>query len=178
MTGSAKRPRLRPSGGKRFSLVYKTTNNRAAVIQARVIQADLRKVGIEVEVRSYEWATFYDDVKKGNFQLYSLRWIGVSDPGFLYELLHSERLPPEGRNRGRFSDPAMDTLLEQARLEQDETRRRDLYRQVGTLAHQQVPYLSMWHNNNVAIVSRELTGFRLHPSGGFEHLAELRWVAP
>jgi peptide/nickel transport system substrate-binding protein len=162
--------------GRRFRLSYKTSTDRSAVIQARVIQSDLRQVGIEVEVRSYEWATFYNDIRKGNFQLYSLRWIGVSDPDFLAELLHSRNGPPEGRNRGGYADPAMDALLDQARVEGDPQRRAALYRQVNRKVHEELPYLALWHNDNVAVVSRALSGFRLHPSGGFEHLAEVRWA--
>jgi peptide/nickel transport system substrate-binding protein len=166
------------AGNRRFTLTYKTTTDRSAVVQARVIQSDLRKVGIEVEVRSYEWATFYEDIKRGNFQVYSLRWIGVSDPGFLYELLHSAKVPPGGRNRGRFRDPALDALLDKARVEPDPARRRALYREVHRAAFAALPYLPLWHNNNLAVVSRALEGFTLHPSGGFEHLAEARWKAP
>jgi peptide/nickel transport system substrate-binding protein len=160
--------------GKRFALSYKTTTDRSAVIQARVIQNDLRQVGIDVDVRSYEWATFYGDIKAGNFQLYSLRWIGVSDPDFLYELLDSKQLPPDGRNRDRYANPRVDALLEQARVAPDPQRRGALYRQVDRIVYDELPYLPLWHNHNVAIVSRRWSGFRLHPSGGFEHLAEMR----
>jgi len=164
--------------GPRFSLTYKTSSDRSAIIQARVIQADLRKVGVAVEVRSYEWATFYSDIVKGNFQLYSLRWIGVSDPDFLYELLHSKSTPPGGRNRGGYANPRVDALLEQARVAPDAQRHAALYRAVHRIVHAELPYVSLWHNNNVAVVARALAGFRLHPSGGFEHLPEVRWAGP
>ncbi len=163
--------------GGRFALTYKTSTDRAAVIQARAIQADLRKVGIPMEVRSYEWATFYDDIQKGNFQLFSLRWIGVIDPDFQYELFHSTRVPPEGRNRGRYRNAEADRLLEAGRLEPDPTRRRRIYRELDALLRHDLPYLSLWHNNNVAVVSKRFTGFRLHPSGGFQHLPEMQHVA-
>ena len=161
--------------GRRFSLTYKTSTDRSAVVQARVIAADLRKVGVEVEVRSYEWGTFYADIKKGRFQLYSLRWIGVSDPGFLDELLHSRKIPPGGRNRGHYANPEVDAWLEKARLEADPSARSRLYRLVHGKVAGDLPYVSLWHNNNVAVVSRRVTGFRLHPSGGFETLADVRW---
>lgn len=162
--------------GGRFSLTYKTSTDRAAVIQARAVQADLRKVGIPMDVRSYEWATFYDDIQKGNFQLFSLRWIGVTDPDFLYDLFQSTRVPPEGRNRGRYANPAVDRLLEAGRLESDPGRRSQIYRQLDALLQRDLPYLSLWHNNNIAVVSKRFTGFRLHPTGGFQHLPDMRPV--
>ena len=161
--------------GRRFSLVYKTSTDRSSVNRARIIAGDLKKIGVIVEVRSYEWATFYEDIKKGNFQLYSLRWIGVSDPGFLFELLHSRKFPPAGRNRGRYASGGMDALLENARLEGDSAKRERLYQLVDRRVHSDLPYLSLWHNNNVAVVHRALSGFRLHPSGGFEHLSAVTW---
>lgn len=163
--------------GGRFTLTYKTTTDRAAVIQARVIQANLRKVGITVDVRSYEWATFYDDIQRGNFQLFSLRWIGVMDPDFQYELFHSSRTPLQGRNRGRYASAEMDRLLEAGRVEADPERRQALYAQVNALLRRDLPYVSLWHNNTVAVVSRRFTGFRLHPGGGFQHLPEMRLAA-
>ncbi len=164
--------------GRRLRLSYKTSTDRSAVIQARVIQSDLRQVGIDVDVRSYEWATFFGDIRAGNFQLYSLRWIGVSDPDFLSELLDSHHGPPDGRNRGGYANAKVDALLEQARGAPDPQRRAALYREVQRIVHAELPYLSLWHNNNVAVVARDLAGFRLHPSGGFEHLPEAHWAAP
>lgn len=163
--------------GKRFALTYKTSTDRAAVIQARIIKSDLLKVGIDVLVRSYEWGTFYEDISKGNFQLFSLRWIGVNDPDFYYELFHSSRMPPQGRNRGGFNNARADRLLEAGRLEGDPAKRRGIYWEFSRLLQEELPYLSLWHNNNVAVVSREFTGFRLHPTGGFQHLPALRYAS-
>ena len=164
--------------GSRFALTYKTSTDRAAVIQARIIKSDLRKVGIEVQVRSYEWGTFYEDISKGNFQMFSLRWIGVSDPDFYYEIFHSSRVPPKGRNRGRFKNTRVDRLLEAGRLEGDRAKRQAIYRKLNRILQEELPYLSLWHNNNVAVISREYSGFRLHPTGGFQYLPAMLHEKP
>ena len=153
-----------------LTLTYKTTTGHAALAQARIIQADLAKVGIVLNIRSLDWGVFYDDVRKGAFQLFSLRWVGISEPGFLYELFHSRRFPPQGRNRVRYQRAEVDALLEQARLETEVTTRRRLYQEVQRMLAADLPYLSLWHSQNVAIVARRLRGFSLHPSGGFESL--------
>jgi peptide/nickel transport system substrate-binding protein len=164
------------TNGNRFALTYKTSTDRAAVIQARAIQSDLRQVGVEVAVRAYEWGTFYEDVQKGNFQLFSLRWVGVSDPDFYYELFHSSRVPPDGRNRVRYRNLEVDQLLEEGRVTSDATRRRETYFAVQRALLRDLPYLSLWHNHNVAVVSRDIEGFRLHPTGGFQHLVEVHRI--
>ncbi|HEX9842431.1 MAG TPA: ABC transporter substrate-binding protein, partial [bacterium] len=164
--------------GTRFELTYKTSTDHEAVLQARAIQSDLRAVGIALTVRSYEWGTFYEDIQKGNFQMFSLRWIGVADPDFYYELFHSRRLPPEGRNRVRYRNPRLDALLERGRLESEPTAREAIYRRVQHILAEDLPYLSLWHNNNIAIMSRRVQGLRLHPAGGFEFLPAARLGAP
>ena len=67
--GDGPQPRLR--------LSLKVSTNEFIRLQAAVIQQDLRQVGIELDVRSYEFATLYADVLKGNFQLFTLQWVGV-----------------------------------------------------------------------------------------------------
>jgi peptide/nickel transport system substrate-binding protein len=160
--------------GTRFALEYKTSTDRAALARARIVRHDLGQVGIEVNIRSFEFATFFDDIQKGNFQLYALRWIGVSDPAFLAEVLLSDRMPPEGRNRGRYRNGELDGLLRAALVEPDDAKRADLYRRADRLAQAELPYLPLWHNDTVAIVSKRFAGFRLHPSGGFQSLPAMR----
>jgi peptide/nickel transport system substrate-binding protein len=156
--------------GTRFALEFKTSTDRAGLTRARIIQEDLARVGIDLSIRSYEFATYFDDIQKGNFQLYALRWIGVSDPAFLAEVLLSDRMPPDGRNRGRYRNATMDSLLRAALVEMDDTKRLDLYRRADRLAQEEVPYVPLWHNNTVAIVSKRFAGFQLHPTGGFQSL--------
>ena len=83
----------------RVRLSLKTSTDEFYRLQATVIQQDLRRVGIDVDVRSYEFATFYADVLSGNVQMYTLQWVGVTDPDMLDGLFHSEQVPPVGFNR-------------------------------------------------------------------------------
>ncbi len=152
--------------GKRFILEYKTTTSTDAVTQARIIKSHLKKVGIEVNLRTFEWGTFFEDVKTGNFHLFSLRWVGVSTPDFYYDLFHSTQFPP-GRNRVRYVNKSLDKLLSDARIEGDVQKRKDIYRQVQMVLAEDLPYLSLWHNNNIVLLKKDIAGYRPHPSGGF-----------
>ncbi|MBM4321629.1 MAG: ABC transporter substrate-binding protein, partial [Deltaproteobacteria bacterium] len=80
----------------RFRLTFKTTTNRFRRSIARVIAAQLGQVGIAVEVKSFEWGTFFNDVRKGNFQLYALQWPTVVEPDLYHWLFHSSMIPGEG----------------------------------------------------------------------------------
>ncbi len=81
-----------------------------------MLQQQLRQVGIALDIRTFEFATFFSDVTHGLFQLYSLRWIGGNeDPDIFEYLFHSSKFPPNGANRGYFADPRVDALIDQAR---------------------------------------------------------------
>ena len=76
--GDGPRPRL--------TLTLKVSTNEFTRLQAAVIQEDLKRVGIALDVRSYEFATLYADVLRGNVQLFTLQWVGVSDPDSAWPL--------------------------------------------------------------------------------------------
>jgi ABC-type transport system substrate-binding protein len=76
-------------------------------------------------------------------------------------------MPPSGFNRGFFSNPAVDALIDEATVSNDDTRRRALFADAQRLISRDVPYLSLWYKTNVAVARRELTGLRLSPSADF-----------
>jgi len=135
------------------------------------VQAQLGALSLLVDVRSYEWATFYADVRRGDFELYSLAWVGVGDPDVYYRIFHSRMVPPEGSNRAAYANPRMDALLEAARATLDHGERVHLYAEVQRLAADDLPVVPLWWADNVVVHSRRLAGFVPAPDG------DLRWLA-
>jgi peptide/nickel transport system substrate-binding protein len=144
-------------------------------LQASAIQQNLRAVGIDLDVRSYEFATLYADVLKGNFQMYSLQWTAgaLSDPDILRRVFHSKQVPPAGFNRGYFSDPKVDALLDEASSETDEPRRIALYQEVQRLVAAEVPYISLWNKTNVIVAQRSLSGVAADTLGDLQFLKDV-----
>ena len=134
-------------------------------------------MGIGVSVRSYEWGTFYGDIKAGNFQLYTLSWVGVTDPDIYYYVFHSASRPPAGANRGGYANPEVNLLLEDARRHLDPERRKRDYARVQEILARDLPYVSLWHYDNVAVLRRRVHGFVLDPRGDLGSLREV-WLAP
>ena len=149
----------------RFKLSFKTTNIDLRRRIAETLKEQLSRVGVELEVRSYEWGTFYSDIKKGNFHLYSLAWVGIADPDVYYNIFHSSSLPPNGDNRGGYNNPSIDDLLEQGRRESDPGRRKGLYHQVQQIIHEDLPYIPLWWVKNVVVRKPEIVGFTPSPDG-------------
>ncbi|MGB5835255.1 MAG: ABC transporter substrate-binding protein, partial [Thiohalocapsa sp.] len=98
--------------GKRLRLSYKTSSDPFRLRLATVIQAQLADVGIDLDIQSYDWGTFFGDIKAGRFQLYGLTWVGIRTPDIFRYVFHSDSMPPDGANRGRYRSDAADRLIE------------------------------------------------------------------
>ncbi len=153
-----------------LQLVYKTSSDPFRVRLATVIQSQLAEAGIEVDLRSYDWATVYGDIKAGRFQMYSLAWVGVKTPDVFRYVFHSDSVPPNGANRGRFKDAEVDHLIEQAEAEVDEMQQADLYRQLQALLLQALPYVPLWYENQVVVSRNNIQGYHLASDGNYDGL--------
>lgn len=157
----------------RLRLTLKVSTNEFIRLQAAVIQQDLKQAGIDLDVRSYEFATLYADVLKGNFQLFTLQWVGVSDPDMLRRVFHSKQMPPSGFNRGYYENPEVDRLLDEAAAATTDDERRRLFGAAQRLVAEDAPYISLWNKTNVAVSRTGIEGVKLTPSAEFTFLREV-----
>lgn len=170
-----------PDGGgplPRLRLTLKISTNEEMRLQAAVIQQDLRRVGIDLELRSYEFATLFADVLAGNFQLFSLQWVSgaLADPDILRRVFHSQQAPPAGFNRGRYANPEVDRLLDLASRSMAEDDRQRYYRQAQKVIADDAPYIPIWNRTNVVIAQPSLTGLHVGPMGDYATLKDVRRI--
>jgi peptide/nickel transport system substrate-binding protein len=159
------------TNGVRFHLTMKTSTEEATRLLAAVLQQQLRNVGIALELRSFEFATFFSDVTRGAFQMYSLRWIGGNeDPDIFEYVFHSSRVPPHGANRGYYVNPRVDLLIDQARQSSDESARAQTYDELQAVLADDLPYVNLWYFDNVLIANRRVQNLTLNPSGNYDFL--------
>jgi peptide/nickel transport system substrate-binding protein len=127
-----------------------------------------------MEIRSNEFATFFSDVVSGNFQVYSLRWVGGNnDPDFFSSVFHSKMVPPNGANRGHYSNPRVDELIEMSRREPDLEKRKAAYQEIQRIVAEDLPYISLFYMDNVAVFNKRLEGVRLSPAADYLFLTEV-----
>jgi peptide/nickel transport system substrate-binding protein len=172
-----------PSGGPRFTLVYKTSNNRFRVAMAQVIRSMLEDVGVGVDLQVLEFATFFADVKRGNFQLFSMQIPEISEPDLYTNFFHSSRIPTRdnpdaGGNRMRYRSAALDRLLEQGRRTLDREARRRIYAAVQHLLADELPVVSLWHEDNLVALRKEVSGYQVLPTAQLTSLARTTKRAP
>jgi peptide/nickel transport system substrate-binding protein len=151
-------------------ITYKTSNNPLRVRLATVLQYQLRQVGIEVDLRSYDWGTFYGDIKSGNFQMYSLSWVGLKMTDIFRYIFHSTSLPPSGANRGYYQDATVDALIARAETATDLQEQAGLYRELQRYLHEQLPFIPLWYEDNVLARRADISGYTLSPDGNYDGL--------
>jgi peptide/nickel transport system substrate-binding protein len=162
-----------PAGrdGVRFHLTMKTSSVEDVRLLAAVLQQQLARVGIALDLRSYEFATFYSDVTRGAFQLYSLRWIGGNEqPDIFSYAFSTARFSPKGANRGHYSNARLDALLDDAAESSDVAKRRADYAAAQEILARDLPAINLWYRDTVVVHSKRLTHIVPTPSGSFSFL--------
>jgi peptide/nickel transport system substrate-binding protein len=157
----------------RFQLTLKTSTSEVYRVQAAAIQHDLARVGIAVDVRSSEFQTLFADVVRGNFQLYTLQFVGVTDPDMLRRVFHSTQEPPAGLNRVFYRNPETDRLIEQASSAETDEERLRYYSRAQQVIAADVPYVPLWYRINLAVYQPDLHGVRLSPIADYTFLKDV-----
>ena len=164
-------PRRPERNGLRLTLAMKTSTEESTRLLGAALREQWQKVGVGLELRPLELATLLSDLTRGSFQLSTLRWVGVnSDPTFFEFAFSSKRMPPAGANRGRYQNPALDTLLDRARVESSQEKRRQVFSGIQKIVAEDVPYISLWYGDNICVHRTRVKRVQVSPSGDFDFL--------
>ena len=132
---------------------------------ATIMQAQMAPAGIELEIRSLDWGTFFADVKAGNFQLYGLTWVGIKTPEIYSKAFGSQNFPPNGFNRGRYADAELDALLAKEALQAATTR-----------IHAQLPYIPLWYEGQFVAMRKSIFNYNAKPDGNWDDLGTISYA--
>ncbi|HEY3926813.1 MAG TPA: ABC transporter substrate-binding protein [Candidatus Koribacter sp.] len=159
------------TNGYRFQLTMKTSTDAGTRVLAAVLQQQLRAVGIDLQLRTFEFATFYADVQKGAYQIHSLRWIGGNqDPDLFEGVFATSSFAPARFNRTFYSNPRVDQLINHARTSIDQDQRRRDYFEIQQAINRDVPYINLWWFDNVLVHSRRVTNLQVSAAGNYDFL--------
>jgi len=155
----------RGADGVRFSINYRTSTNPTRLRLVTAIADGWKRLGVDVSIESLEWGGFYARIKRGDFQLFSLDWVGITDPDIYRWILHSEMWPPAGSNRGRYSNRLMDGWLDAAAISEDQNERASLYAKVQNKMQADQVYIPLWYRPVIAVSGPRIRGFKPSPDG-------------
>ncbi len=127
-----------------------------------IIQHQLSKAGIPIQIQTLEWSSFKSRITEGNYDLFILSWwADYPDPeNFLVPLFHS-RNHGAGGNYTHFQDSYVDQMLDQAEMTIDEELRLEIYRKVILRIQELHPMIFLWHKIDQVIVQPSIQNYTL-----------------
>ena len=114
------------------------------------------------------------DVVRGNIQLYTLQYVGVTDPDMLRRAFHSSQIPPNGFNRGHYVNAEVDRIIDAATAALDLEERLRLYQEAQRIIAADAPYISLWVMTNVAVAQAAIDGITLSPIADFAFMRDVQ----
>ena len=158
--------------GVRFRLTIKSSTDEAPRIIAAVLQQQFRAVGVELDIRTFEFATFFSDITKGAYQLYTLRWVGGTnqDPDVFEYVFASSSFPPKRANRSYYSNPEVDAWIEDGRREVDQNKRKIIYSKIQQQLAHDLPHIYLWYLDNVIVHTARIKDLRPSLAGNYDFL--------
>ena len=155
-------------------LILKTSSTPAVIENGRVIANDLTQAGLKIKHQSFEWGTFFGDIQAGRFQMATMRWTGTIDPDLYRKAYHSRETPPLGRNRGSYANADVDRWTEEGLKTADFQQRKSIYLKVQKKVFEDLPFVPLWYDTEVAVVSRRLEGYEPPRDGSFWNLINVK----
>ena len=159
-------------GLKGQPLTLKSSNNPEAMDRSKVIAYQLSQSGLNVELQTFEWGKFYQDLKKGAFQLATSKWTGISDPDIYRSVFNSKEKPP-GRNRGNYVNPVIDDLTERALVMESDVERKKMYLEIQKIILDDFAFIPLWTELQVVVTKKNITGFEPSVKGDFDILTKM-----
>lgn len=159
-------------------VVFKVSGSSAAGKNyAGVIQNYLKNVGIPVSIETAEINTLFDELRRGNFQIFYGQWVGGNqDPIFFKDLFATSEIPTEtraSRNRSRYSNKELDALIDEAVNTFDRDKAKLLYARIQEIVSRDVPVLPLWYQANIVIARKNVGNIHVDASGDWGFVKNL-----
>ncbi|MFH1416221.1 MAG: peptide-binding protein [Elusimicrobiota bacterium] len=163
--------------GKPFSFTLMTNQgNSVRKLTCEVIQNQLKKIGIDVKIRIQEWSSFiHQYIDKRQFDAIIIGWSLSVDPDN-YSIWHSSQQKEGQYNFTGYSNPEVDRLLLEGRREFDLKKRKEIYKRIHTILHEEQPYLFLYFADTKQVLHARFTNITLEKAGITHNFIE--WKVP
>src|SRR5919112_1996340 len=137
---------------------------------AGIIQNQLKQVGIPCEIETVEFNTLLEQQTKGQFQLTTGRWVGGNqDPIYLNDLFRTGSF----RNRGRYSNPELDKILDEAMTTYDRAKARDLWVRTQEIVSRDMPQMPLWYVDQMVVARKNVQNINVPVDGDWRFVHDL-----
>ncbi len=162
--------------GKPFEFTLLTNQgNLSRLLTAQIIQQELSKLGIKVNIRVMEWTTLiHQFIDKRRFQAVILGWTTGPDPD-LYDIFHSSKVDSPGLNFIGYQNKEVDRLLEEGRYTLDKEKRKKIYFRLQEILAEDQPYTFLYIPMSLEAIHKRFRGIKPAPIG-ISYNIERWWV--
>jgi peptide/nickel transport system substrate-binding protein len=159
-------------------IVFRISGSSASARQfASVIQNYLKDVGLPVSIETSELNVLLESLRRGQFQMTYGQWVGGNqDPIFYRDLFATSEIPTDARparNRGRYSNPELDHILEEAANTYDHAQAAPLYAKAQDIVSRDVPVFPLWYQANMVITKKNVGNINVNASGDWGFVKDL-----
>ena len=132
---------------------------------AEVLQSELRNVGIDAKIVTYDWGTYLEKTKNGDHDLAMLGWFAdLGDPdNFFYYLLSKTAAQKPAGNIAFYRSDVMQDVLVRARESTDQAERVALYKEAQAIFHHDLPWVPLAHAQQILVINEKVRDLNLHP---------------
>ena len=155
---------VRREGMEGISVNFYVTADQEVIDLAEVIQSYIKDIGINVKIKQLEWSAYKEAVNKGEPEMFYLSWwADYPDPeNFLFPLFHSSNHGPAG-NRTRYTNTAVDSLIETGQHTLDKEKRDSFYKKAEEIIVSDVPCVFLWHRTDFTIRQPWIKNYKAYP---------------
>ncbi|MBI2751533.1 MAG: ABC transporter substrate-binding protein [Burkholderiales bacterium] len=134
---------------------------------AELMQADLAKIGVKAEIKSFEWGEYRKRMQNGEHQMGMMGWTGDNgDPdNFLNTLLGCDSAKTNGSNVAKFCYQPFEEVVQKAKVVSNPAERTKLYEKAQVIFKEQAPWFTIAHAVQLKPVRKEVVDFKLSPFG-------------
>jgi peptide/nickel transport system substrate-binding protein len=152
--------------GKRLSLTLKVPIEKESEAVKRVVLAFknyLKNVGVDIQVAFKEWQSWKEDVfLEHDFDIVFASWV-FDDSADISSLFHSGEIGPWKNNFISYSNPEVDSLINESKLTLDHEKRRTINRKLHAILADENPYTFLWTLTNYAAYNSKVRHVAIHP---------------
>lgn len=146
-----------------------TNERQQRIDMATLMKGQLEKIGLKIRIDVLEWSAFNDLIKQGNQDMFMIAWTADSPDidTYIYPCFHSTTVG-EGGNYAFYKNEKLDQLMDDARVEVDDAKRGQLYKEAQELIHNEHPWIPLCHVELLVGMQKNIQGFQLSPFGWYE----------
>jgi peptide/nickel transport system substrate-binding protein len=161
----------------RFKLTLKTSTISSTRKVAEMMQEQLRRVGVDLDVQSLENQKLTQDITDGNYQMYIRIMVGANQSTDVFRFAyHSKSVPPNGQNRMRYSNTQVDKLLDES-LTAPRERQQAIFSEVQKILSNDLPQIYLWYPAAIAVHRLRVTNLNLDQTGDWSAVKDVKLAA-